>query len=88
MSNHHVDLGQLKCELIAVDGFPTAPVVASRFPIAVAQRLDIRLTLPREPTAHPVLAVLEGDRRQTGIVLAAGSPHPRHDRHRIARSDA
>ena len=72
MSNYHLNLGQLKGELIAVDGFRTAPVMASRFPIAVAQRLDIRLTLPREPAVHPVLAVLEGDRRQTGIVLAAG----------------
>jgi FtsP/CotA-like multicopper oxidase with cupredoxin domain len=72
MSNYHLDLGQLKGELIAVDGFRTAPVTASRFPIAVAQRLDIRLTLPRGPAVHPVLAVLEGDRRQTGIVLAAG----------------
>ena len=72
MSNYHLDLGQLKGELIAVDGFRTASVIASRFPIAVAQRLDIRLELPREPTAYPVLAVLEGDRRQTGIVLAAG----------------
>lgn len=73
MSNYHLDLGQLKGELIAVDGFRAAPVMASRFPIAVAQRLDIRLALPREPAAYPVLAVLEGDRRQTGIVLAAGS---------------
>jgi FtsP/CotA-like multicopper oxidase with cupredoxin domain len=72
MSNYHIDLGQLKGELIAVDGFRILPVVAQRFPIAVAQRLDIRLALPRKPAAHPVLAVLEGDRRQTGIVLAAG----------------
>jgi len=72
MSNYHLDLGQLKGELIAVDGFRTAPVMANRFPIAVAQRLDIRLALPREPAAHSVHALLEGDRRQTGIVLAAG----------------
>jgi len=72
MSNYHLDLGQLKGELIAVDGFRTAPVIASRFPIAVAQRLDIRLAFPREPGAYSVLAVLEGDRRQTGIVLAVG----------------
>jgi len=72
MSNHHLDLGQLKGELIAVDGFRTAPVIANRFPIAVAQRLDIRLAFPRQPAAYPVLAVLEGDRRQTGIVLATG----------------
>jgi FtsP/CotA-like multicopper oxidase with cupredoxin domain len=72
MSNYHLQLGQLKGELIAVDGFQTEPMMASRFPIAVAQRLDIRLALSREPAAHPVLAVLEGDRRRTGIVLAAG----------------
>lgn len=46
MSNYHIDLGQLQGELIAVDGFRTAPVMASRLPIAVAQRLDIRLILP------------------------------------------
>ena len=72
MSNYHLQRGQLKGELIAVDGFQIEPMMASRFPIAVAQRLDIRVALPREPAAHPVLAVLEGDRRRTGIVLAAG----------------
>jgi FtsP/CotA-like multicopper oxidase with cupredoxin domain len=72
MSNYHLDLGRLKGELIAVDWFRIAPVTASRFPIAVAQRLDIRLAVPREAAAHPVFAVLEGDRRQTGIVLGAG----------------
>src|SRR5262249_47433083 len=64
MSAFHVDLGTLDGELIAVDGFPVAPVVARRFPIAVAQRLDIRLALPRGAAAHPVRAVLEGDKRQ------------------------
>ena len=72
MSAYHVDLGQLDGELIAVDGFRVAPVKARRFPIAVAQRLDIRLALPRTPAAHPVLALLEGENKQTGIVLQAG----------------
>jgi FtsP/CotA-like multicopper oxidase with cupredoxin domain len=72
MSAFHVDLGRLAGKLIAVDGFRVAPVVARRFPIAVAQRLDIQLAMPRAPTAHPVLAVLEGERRQTGIMLRAG----------------
>jgi FtsP/CotA-like multicopper oxidase with cupredoxin domain len=72
MSAFHIDLGQLDGELIAVDGLRVAPVVARRFPIAVAQRLDIRLAIPRAAAAHPVLAVLEGDARQTGIVLRAG----------------
>jgi FtsP/CotA-like multicopper oxidase with cupredoxin domain len=49
-----------------------------RFPIAVGQRLDLSLTVPQGAAAHPVLAILEGERRQTGIVLAAGSaPIPR-----------
>ena len=72
MSAYHLELGQLDGELIAVDGFPVAPIVARRFPIAVAQRLDIRLAIPRSPAAHPVLALLEGERKQTGIVLLAG----------------
>jgi len=73
MSAYHIDLGQLEGELIAVDGFPVTPVTARNFPIAVAQRLDIRVVVPRAPGAHPVLAVLEGDRKQTGIILAAGN---------------
>jgi FtsP/CotA-like multicopper oxidase with cupredoxin domain len=71
MSAFHVDLGALDGELTAVDGFPVASVVARRFPIAVAQRLDIRLAIPRAPAAHPVLAVLEGENKQTGIILRA-----------------
>jgi FtsP/CotA-like multicopper oxidase with cupredoxin domain len=72
MSNFHLDLGALDGELIAVDGFRVKPITARRFPIAVAQRLDIQLALPRSAAAHPVLAVLEGSARRTGIVLAAG----------------
>ena len=72
MSNFHIDLGQLEGDLIAVDGFEVAPVRDRRFPVAVAQRLDIRVTLPPGPGAYPVLALLEGERDQTGIVLVAG----------------
>jgi FtsP/CotA-like multicopper oxidase with cupredoxin domain len=73
MSAYHIDLGSLGSELTAVDGFAVAPIKGRNFPIAVAQRLDIRLVIPRAPAAHPVLAVLEGDRKQTGIILAAGN---------------
>jgi FtsP/CotA-like multicopper oxidase with cupredoxin domain len=73
MSAYHIDLSPLDGELIAVDGFPVVPVRARNFPIAVAQRLDIRLAIPRAPAAYPVLAVLEGDRKQTGVVLVAGN---------------
>jgi FtsP/CotA-like multicopper oxidase with cupredoxin domain len=71
MSAFHVDIGQLDGELIAVDGFQVEPVAASRFPIAVAQRLDIRLAIPRDVAAYPVRALLEGDNKQTGIILRA-----------------
>jgi FtsP/CotA-like multicopper oxidase with cupredoxin domain len=73
MSAYHIDLGALNGELIAVDGFPVTPVSARNFPIAVAQRLDIRAAIPRASGSYPVLAVLEGERRQTGVILVAGN---------------
>jgi FtsP/CotA-like multicopper oxidase with cupredoxin domain len=73
MTAYHIDLGPLDGELVAVDGFAVAPVRRRNFPIAVAQRLDIRLAIPRIPAAHSVLAVLEGDRKQAGVILAAGT---------------
>ncbi len=73
MSNFHIDLGQLDGELIAVDGFEVAPIRGRRFPIAVAQRLDIRVALPSGPAAYPVLALVEGERNRTGMVLVAGN---------------
>jgi FtsP/CotA-like multicopper oxidase with cupredoxin domain len=59
--------------LIAVDGFRVKPMTARRFPLAVAQRLDIQIAIPRGPAAYPVLAILEGSARQTGIVLLANA---------------
>jgi FtsP/CotA-like multicopper oxidase with cupredoxin domain len=72
MSNFHIELGSRDGELIAVDGHDVMPVKGRSFPIAVAQRLDIRLTIPNEAAAHPILARVEGEARQTGIILAAG----------------
>jgi FtsP/CotA-like multicopper oxidase with cupredoxin domain len=72
MSAFHLDLGHLDGVLVAVDGMPVFPTAGRRFPIAAAQRLDIRLSLSRAPAAYPILAILEGERRQTGIVLVAG----------------
>jgi FtsP/CotA-like multicopper oxidase with cupredoxin domain len=72
MSAFHVGLGELDGELIAVDGFAIEPVRGRSFPATVAQRLDIRLSLPPGPGAYPILAQLEGEREQTGVVLVAG----------------
>ena len=72
MSAFHIDLGELDGELIAVDGFEVTPIRGRSFPVAIAQRLDIRVSIPPGPGAYPVLAQLEGERSQTGVVLVAG----------------
>ena len=72
MSAYHFDLGRLNGRLIAVDGTLVEPIVGRRFPINVAQRLDIILTIPRATAAYPLLATVEGERNRTGIVLATG----------------
>jgi FtsP/CotA-like multicopper oxidase with cupredoxin domain len=73
MSSFHFDLGQLNGRLIAVDGTLVQPVIGRRFPINVAQRLDLVVTIPNRTAAYPLLATVEGERRRTGIVLAAGN---------------
>jgi FtsP/CotA-like multicopper oxidase with cupredoxin domain len=69
-SQFWIDLGDLVGRVVATDGHPVHPVAGSRFPLAMAQRLDILIDLPRAG-AFPILARLEGGGRQTGIVLAA-----------------
>jgi FtsP/CotA-like multicopper oxidase with cupredoxin domain len=75
-SQFWIDLGELVGHVVATDGHSVHTVAGSRFPIAMAQRLDILIDLPRTG-AFPVLAQLEGEGRQTGIVLATpGAPVP------------
>ena len=69
-TNFFVDLGSLDGELIATDGMPTHPVRGRRFPLAIAQRIDLRIQLPREGGGFPILAFREGATEQTGIILA------------------
>ncbi len=68
-TNFWLDLGSLQGSLIAVDGMPVAPIAGSRFELAIAQRLDLRVTLPSSGV-YPVLARREGDVARTGILLA------------------
>ena len=69
-TNFIIDLGAINGELIAVDGAPNVPVRGAKFPIAMAQRLDIRVQLPAGGGAFPILALREGDTARTGFVLA------------------
>ncbi|KVT55544.1 multicopper oxidase family protein [Burkholderia ubonensis] len=64
-----VDFGHLAGTLIAVDGQPVQPLVGKRFPLSMAQRIDVRLQLPNENGTFPILALREGERERAGIVL-------------------
>jgi FtsP/CotA-like multicopper oxidase with cupredoxin domain len=65
-----IDLGALTGTVIAADGQPVRPVRGSRFPLAMAQRLDVLIDLPGNG-AYPIFAQVEGKRARTGIILAA-----------------
>jgi FtsP/CotA-like multicopper oxidase with cupredoxin domain len=73
-TNYFISLGELSGELIATDGIPVQPLSGSFFPLAIAQRIDIRIQLPRDD-AFPILALREGGPEQAGIILATqGAP--------------
>jgi FtsP/CotA-like multicopper oxidase with cupredoxin domain len=71
-TNMWVELGELKGQLIAVDGTAVKPVSVQRFPLAIAQRADVRITFPNESGAWPIVFQSEGDTLRGGIVLKAG----------------
>lgn len=66
-----IDLGALDGELIAVDGGAVVPVAGRIFPLGMGQRIDVRIRLPREDGAWPILALREGAVERTGFMLAA-----------------
>ena len=68
-TNFFVSLGELQGELIATDGMPVNPVSGSRFPLAIAQRIDVRVQLPPQGV-FPILALRENAVEQSGIILA------------------
>ena len=74
-TNFRLDLGPLDGVLVAVDGQPVLPVRGRTFELAMAQRIDLRVLLPKERGSYPILAQREGDTGRTGIILAAaGAP--------------
>ena len=64
-----LDLGELEGTLIAVDGMPVAPLTGRQFPMAMGQRIDIRLQLPKEGGSFPILSLREGAPERTGLIL-------------------
>jgi FtsP/CotA-like multicopper oxidase with cupredoxin domain len=69
-SNMIIDLGVLEGELIAVDGNAIEPIRTNGFGLGMAQRADVRVTIPPGRGAYPILARAEGTNRRTGIILA------------------
>ena len=69
-TNYFIDLGSLTGELIATDGMPIRPVQRKRFPLAIAQRMDVIVNIPSEGGAFPILALRELATERTGIILA------------------
>ena len=65
-----ISTGALKSTCVAVDGSPCQPIEAGQYPLAQGQRIDLMVEIPREGGAFPVLAQVEDDPRQTGLVLA------------------
>lgn len=69
-SNFLLDTGSLEAELLAVDGQGVEPLRGNFFQLGIAQRVDLRVKIPREGGTFPILALGEGTRLQTGVVLA------------------
>ena len=64
-----IDTGDLPARLVATDGHGTQPVAGTRFGLAMGQRIDLEIDLPASG-AWPVLALREGARERTGLILA------------------
>ena len=65
-----IDTGGAEARLVAVDGHAVQPIAGNRFGLAMGQRLDIEIDLPNEGGAWPILAMREGARERTGLILA------------------
>ncbi|MFG6083677.1 multicopper oxidase family protein [Paracoccus litorisediminis] len=65
-----IDTGAVEGRLVAVDGHPVQPIAGTRFGLAMGQRLDLEIDLPGEGRAWPILALREGAKERTGLILA------------------
>ena len=65
-----IDTGAAQSRLVAVDGHGVQPLPGKRFGLAMGQRLDLEIDLPSEGSAWPILALREGARERTGLILA------------------
>ena len=79
--NFYVDTGGLEAELLAVDGKAVQPIKGNFFQLGVAQRLDLKVTIPKEGGAYPIVAQGEGTKLLCGVVLTTkGASAPKLSR--------
>ena len=84
--NFYVDTGGLEAELLAVDGKAVQPIKGNFFQLGVAQRLDLKVTIPKEGGAFPILAQGEGTKLLGGVVLTTkGASVPKLSRKLLSR---
>ncbi len=67
-TNFFIDTGRLDATVLAVDGEPVQPLHGNFFQLAVAQRLDLLVTIPADGV-FPILAFGEGTNLETGVEL-------------------
>ena len=68
-TNFFINTGLLGAELLAVDGQAIKPLRGNYFQMSVAQRLDLRVTIPQRGGAFPIIAQAEGSTLICGVVL-------------------
>ncbi|HEY5814635.1 MAG TPA: multicopper oxidase domain-containing protein [Terrimicrobiaceae bacterium] len=68
-TNFYIDTGALEAEVLAVDGKAVQPIKGSFFQLGIAQRIDLRVTIPKEGGAFPIVAQGEGTKLLCGVVL-------------------
>ena len=69
-TNFVMDFSGLQAKLIAVDGVPVKNVSVIAPDIAIAQRLDVLVSIPKHGGVFPILAKREGEYQQAGLILA------------------
>ena len=69
-TNFFIDTGVLDATIYSTDGESVKALKGNFFQLAIAQRLDLLVTIPAPGGVFPILALGEGSTLQTGFLLA------------------
>lgn len=68
-TNFWIKTGNLKAQAVAVDANDIQPLDGDLFQLAIAQRMDVEVTIPKAGGVFPIIAQVEGEKNQTGAIL-------------------